>query len=166
MKRMMTQKIIAILLLAMSYHLTQAQSDDLFLIGSGGGLSQNGSLFLSYSMGEPCITYTQSDDHWITEGFQQPGQINLTSVAKYSLQEYSYRIFPNPTTNELHIESKDAVLFHLVQITNVLGQPMITEPILAEQSMILQLNYLRPGLYFINIQDQSSNAITQPFIKL
>lgn len=166
MKRMMTQKMITILLVAMTCHLIRAQSDDPFLIGSGGGLSQNGSLFLSYSMGEPCIAYTQSDGHWVTEGFQQPGQIHLTSVDGFSPREYSYRIFPNPTASELHIESIDATQFHLVQITNVLGQPMITEPILAEQSMILQLNYLRPGLYFLNILDHTSKSMIQPFIKL
>lgn len=162
----MTQKMITILLVAMSCHLIQAQSDDPFLIGSGGGLSQNGSLFLSYSIGEPCIDYTLSDEHWVTEGFQQPGKINLTSVAVHSTLEHSYRIFPNPSESELHIESKDAALFHLVQITNVLGQPMLSEPITAQQTMVLQIHHLRPGLYFLNILDHSSKAITQPFIKL
>lgn len=162
---MMTQKIIAILLFAIC-HLTQAQSDDPFLIGSAGGLSQNGSLFLSYSMGEPCITYTLSDGHWVTEGFQQPDKINLTSIGLNSPSEYAYRIFPNPALDELNIESKDIAPFHLVQITNVLGQPMIAEPILAEQKMIIQLNHFRPGLYFLNILDHTSNALIHPFIKL
>jgi hypothetical protein len=166
MNLMMTQKIITLLLVAMSCHLTQAQSDDPFLIGSGGGLSQNGSLFLTYSMGEPCIAYTQSDGHWVTEGFQQPGKINLTSIAVHSTMEHTYRIFPNPTASELHIESKDAALFQLVQITNVLGQPMLSEPITAEQTMVIQIHHLRPGLYFLNILDHSSKAIIQPFIKL
>ena len=163
---MIRKPFILITVLSMATTAIIAQSSDVSLISSGGDSGQSGSLTLSYSIGEPCISQTQTGSYWLTEGFQQPGKINLTSVDGYSPREYSYRIFPNPATSELHIESNEAALFHLVQITNVLGQPMITEPILAEQSMVLQLNYLRPGLYFLNILDQLSNAITQPFIKL
>ena len=166
MNRMMTQKLISVLLIALSCHLSNAQSDDPFLISSGGGIAQSGSLFLTYSLGEPCISYTLSDLHWVTEGFQQPGNINLTSIDVHTPLEYAYRIFPNPAVRELHIESTDPTPWHQVQITNILGQRMLTESRIVEQTTVVDLNQLRPGIYFLNILDHSTRTITQPFIKL
>lgn len=163
---MMTQKCIIVLLVAMSCHFTQAQSDDPFLIGSGGGLSQNGSLFLSYSMGEPCIAYTLSDSYWVTEGFQQPGKINLTAVEIASTSKYTFRIYPNPVASTLHIESTDPAPWQLIQILNVLGQPLLAAPIVAEGNMRIDLTHLIPGLYRLRILDHTSTPVTQSFIKI
>ena len=163
---MKTLKCITVLLVAMSCHLAQAQSDDPFLIGSGGGLSQNGSLFLSYSMGEPCISYTSSDGYWITEGFQQPGKINLTAVEIPSTSKYTFSIYPNPVASTIHIESTDPAPWQLVQIVNVLGQPLLAAPIVAEGNMRLDLTHLIPGLYRLSILDHTSTSVTQSFIKL
>lgn len=162
----MTQKYIAGLLIAMSCHLIQAQSDDPVLVGSGGGLSQNGSLWLSYSIGEPCIAYTLSDGFWATEGFQQPGKINLTAVEFTSTSKYEFRIFPNPVATTLHIESTDPAPWQLVQIVNGLGQPLLAAPLLAEGSMRIDLTHLIPGLYQLSILDHTSTPVKQSFIKI
>lgn len=163
---MMTQKCIIVLLIAMSCHLTQAQSDDPYLIGSGGGLSQNGSLFLSYSMGESCISYTPSNGYWVTEGFQQPDKINLTAVEIASTSKYTFHIYPNPVASTLYIESTDPAPWQLVQIVNVLGQPLLTAPIVVESNLSIDLSHLIPGLYRLSILDHTSTTVTQSFIKL
>ena len=163
---MIPQKCIAVFLVAMSCHLLQAQSEDPFLIGSGGGLSQNGTLFLTYSMGEPCISYTLTDGYWITEGFQQPGKINLTAVEIASSSKYLFRIFPNPVASTLHIESTDPTPWKLIQITNVLGQSFLSVPIVTEGNMRIDVSHLIPGLYQLSILDHTSTPITQSFIKL
>lgn len=163
---MIPQKYIAVLLVAMSCHLIKAQSDDPLLIGSGGGLSQNGSLFLTYSMGEPCISYTLSDGYWITEGFQQPGKINLTAVEIASTSKYTFQIYPNPVASTLHIESTDPAPWQLIQITNVLGQPQLKTPIVTEVNMNLDVSHLIPGLYRLSILDHTSTPVTHSFIKL
>ncbi len=166
MNRMMPQKFIAILLVTLICQLSQAQSDDPVLISSGGGIAQTGTLFLTYSLGEPCISYTQSDGHWLTEGFQQPGKINLTSVEIASTSMYTFRIYPNPVTSTFHIESTDPAPWQLVQIVNVLGQPLLAAPIVAEGNMGIDLTHLIPGLYRLTILDHTSTPVTQSFIKL
>ncbi len=163
---MMPQKFIVLLMLAVSCQLSRAQSEDLVLISSGGGMTQSGSLLLSYSLGEPCISYTQSGVHWVTEGFQQPGNINLTSVDINSTSEYSFRVYPNPVANELHIESTDPGLWQLVQIVNVLGQPILTESIVANDKLIIDITRFSSGVYLLYILDHTSIPVTQSFIKL
>ncbi len=163
---MMTQKCIALFLIFLSCQLSIAQSEDPSLIGTGGGIAQNGSFFLTYSLGEPCIAYTLSNGHWVTEGFQQPGKINLTAIEITSNATYTFRIFPNPVTTDLHIESIDAGPWQLVQIVNILGQPLLNQPIFAEGNMQMDISHLIPGLYHLNILDRNSTPVTQSFIKI
>ena len=163
---MITQKCILVFLVVMTCHLTRAQSDDSSLIGSGGGLSQNGSLFLTYSIGEPCISYTLSDGHWVTEGFQQPDKINLTSLEITTMSAYTFKIFPNPVIHELLIETTDPAAWQVNQIVNVLGQPLLASPIVAEGNLRIAVTHLIPGLYRLSILDHTSTPVTQSFIKL
>lgn len=162
----MTQKIIALVLVTLTCQLSQAQSDDPVLISTGGGIAQTGSLFLTYSLGEPCISYTPSDGHWLTEGFQQPGKINLTSVEISSLSKYTFRIYPNPVASTLLIESTDPSPWQVVQIINVLGQPILAEPIVAEDKIRIDLTHLIPGIYRLNILDHTSTSVTKSFVKI
>jgi len=163
----MNYKPLAILpLMILTSLLIKAQSADVSLLSTGGGLSTTGSFTLSYSIGEPCISYVYNDMLWLTEGFQQPGKINLTAIDGTQASVYTFRIFPNPVTSQLHIESTDQGPWQVIQITNILGSSYPYTAGMNGRNMILNLDQLSAGLYFLVIRDHSSNLITHTFIKI
>lgn len=154
-----------LIVITMISNMLRAQSSDPSLISSGGDLGIAGSFTLSYSIGEPCISSVQNGENWVTEGFQQPGKINLTSIEQNAIRQNAIFLNPNPVSNELHISSTDLVLWRSFQITNVLGQIMPVPSIVSEQSVLVDVHLLKPGLYYLIVQSNESLR-TQSFIKI
>ena len=148
------------------YHSMIAQNPDLSLLGTGGGMGQGGSTFLSYSFGEPFISYNQNENTWLTEGFQQPENIDLTtSVTAIDGKEVLY-IFPNPASSQLNVQLENISACSSVSIRNIIGQTISSDLMHVKENTLLSIDHLPSGVYWISIFCPDMPTITQPFIKL
>jgi len=163
---MIPQKCISVLLLAISYHLTIAQSPDLSLISSGGGIAYNGSVYLSYSIGEPFTSYSGMEEHWVTEGFQQPDAIDITVSTNENGTNLQINFSPNPTHDKVDITGLDMTACYQIQLINILGQIEMTEPCNLSGRHTLDLNHLQPGLYLLSIQYTPSSFYSKTIVKI
>ncbi|MEO6130636.1 MAG: T9SS type A sorting domain-containing protein [Saprospiraceae bacterium] len=141
------------------------QSQDPSLIGSGGGMQKQGSFYLSYSLGEPFVEYRFNSDRWITEGYQQPEKINLSTGIKNILPPSTATIYPNPTTGFLHVEWPETFVCNQLTIENSLGQTLLHRDIPSNEYLNLSLDELCAGIYFIRLQFGVSSSLTS-FIKI
>jgi hypothetical protein len=77
-----------------------AQSISNKVIPSGGGTSATGNLQLTFTIGETMIPTLSTANNIITQGFQQPGEDNMTSLRSY-LDLSTFDAYPEYRTAKL-----------------------------------------------------------------
>lgn len=74
-----------------------------------------------------------------------------------------YRIFPNPATDYLHIESDG--LIESVTIYTVAGYPVLEKHNYGDYSLSTEISQLKPGLYIARICFRAGEVVSQRFVK-
>ena len=143
-----------------------AQSQDLSLIGTGGGMQKTGDYYISYSIGEPFIQYENNSDRWITEGFQQPEKIDLTTSAKDIIPASLVNIYPNPTSGSLYVGLSASLACDRISIENSLGQTVLQKNVSSKDIETLALDHLQSGIYFLRVHCGTSSTSMISFIKI
>lgn len=142
-----------------------AQSSDQILVGSGGGIAHAGSVYLSFSFGEPFSTYTQNKGRWLSEGFQQPEPVEIMTSIEALLPNSSFKLYPNPANTILQVDLKEISSCGQLTIINLLGQTMLRVPI-TESHTSISISTLQPGLYWARAECDHQIMIIKSFIKL
>jgi hypothetical protein len=75
------------------------------VISSTGGIVQNSSGNLSYTLGEMVIDTRTNSNTALTQGFQQP-KIIVTAINEVSGLDFSITAFPNPTTGFVKLRTE------------------------------------------------------------
>jgi len=143
-----------------------AQGQDLFLFGTAGTMSTDGNLYLSYSVGEPCIQETLNGNTWITEGFQQPESIHLMVGINETNTLNDVRIFPNPTSSAIFITGIETDQPFEVQLINMFGQILFAQEYHPQSELKLGVERFPPGLYLILISTHSTTLFSQSILKI
>lgn len=73
------------------------------VIGAAGGYSSTPNLKISDTAGEVAVTTVISGTVILTQGFQQAGENEITDLEDLAI-EVSYKVYPNPTTDQLFVE--------------------------------------------------------------
>ncbi|SHF02836.1 Por secretion system C-terminal sorting domain-containing protein, partial [Psychroflexus salarius] len=79
----------------------------------------------------------------------------------------SYRLFPNPATTQVHINTT-AVNGELLKLKlyNSLGQEVYqAEKLVSDSSVILEVNQLETGVYHLEIEDKTGHKMVEKLIK-
>ncbi len=143
-----------------------AQGQDLFLFGTAGHMSAVGNLYLSSSIGEPCIQETQNGNVWMTEGFQQPEHIHLMVGIHETHPMTDVRIFPNPTSSTISITGMQTDQSFEVRLVNLLGQTVFACEYHPCAELTLDVEHLPSGIYLLHIRSQSNTLLSQSIIKI
>lgn len=142
-----------------------AQSPDPSLTGSAGGVQQAAGHILSWSLGEPMVSYRLQSATWLTEGMQQPGVLNVATGIAHHPDDLHLQVYPNPAGHILHIAS-DGVLCGTVSISDMLGRNVIHHENIPENMISIGLEHLQPGLYLLRVQCEMGRVYVQSFVKL
>ncbi|WP_417854266.1 M43 family zinc metalloprotease [Xanthomarina gelatinilytica] len=89
--------------------------------------------------------------------------VNSLSVSDFILTD-SISIYPNPTTNVLHIKNTNSNVPDSYTVYNMLGQVVLSKNIANESDLSVNTTSLSNGMYFIKIVKDSSQ-VSLPFIK-
>lgn len=110
------------------------------------------NIAFKYSGGDPGATTTwQIDDVVIT------GTTNVNNISS------SAKLFPNPATSVLNIQSE--VNISNITVSNVIGQRVLNVNSINTDNYKLELNTLTNGVYLININNVDGTSAVAKFVK-
>ncbi len=87
---------------------------------------------------------------------------NLLSVQTWNKEDIG--LYPNPTSNELTIDIKEATLPEALIIYNAIGQRIMSRSINSQRDLTVFTEDFTSGLYFVKLQNQNGE-ITLPFVR-
>jgi len=90
-----------------------------------------------------------------------PAFKDLATNTSVSINNSSFQIYPNPVTDQLHLEASDQI--QNVEIYSVDGKIMY-KSVLHTNSTILNLTSIKPGIYFVRILTRGQ-LFTEKFVK-
>jgi hypothetical protein len=150
------QKIIAVLLVCGGQAcIAQAIAPE--VIASAGDNYSNSQGSLNWTLGEPIIATENSNNYYLTQGFQQPATIIVTAINSTSGQG-SLNVYPNPFAGSVYIQ-RDGGKRLQVQLTDMNGK-IVMNKILSPSENQLELSTLANGVYLLNVYD-SENQLMQ-----
>jgi hypothetical protein len=155
----MKTKFLIFFVLFVNY--SQGQSLGRYVIGSFGNFSSTSSgTTLSSTLGEIIGTTENSHSAIITQGFQQPDALIITSIFNPKYNNLDINVFPNPTTQFITIK-KDCAQSLYAELTDVLGR-VIYSYVFKQISTQINLQTLSSGTYFLSIKT-THNQFIQSF---
>ena len=163
---MILHRILMLALVALSTSDVNAQPQSLVLYGSGGGMSLANSVYLSYSFGEPLSTYQFTENTWLTEGLQQPEKINLSTGNSEIQHPVSFRMYPNPAADIIHLEWSEEWVCKRVRIVNSLSQTKYDQVVTGIHHQKISVRHFTPGVYYLRMTNDQDQEFTQAFIKI
>ncbi len=158
---------------------------------SGGPLSDNTTYNESFAIQDnECYTFTIYDEYsdgiccdygtgsyTLTDNLGtviftggEFGALETTTITTASLSTSEFElsstisIYPNPTTNVLHIKNTNSNVPDSYTVYNMLGQVVLSKNIAAEADLSVNTSNLSNGMYFIKIA-KGANQVSLPFIK-
>ena len=157
-------KKIYLLLLALSLSgLLFSQSISRSVIASAGDFYSNGTISVSWTLGEIATeTYTVGNVV-LTQGFQQPDTIKGGSnfVKGFPNVDFTVKVYPNPAEDYLNVVlSGNDNLDLQVSLFDAIGRNLLINRINAgEPEKTLDVSAYRPGIYFLKIATLDGRAI-------
>jgi len=108
-----------------------------------------------------CGLRTDRCDLWDAAINYIPCSLSTSSQKPFSGN--SFRVFPNPFSSDLTIQSQNTVL--RLNIFNLLGNQVYTETV-DNQEIKIQLNFLQNGMYFMELEYENGKTESIKIIKL
>lgn len=118
------------------------------LASTGGSATTSAGVQLSWTVGEPLSTTVSNSTNTLTQGFHQTNL--LLSTLSEQAQAVKLNLFPNPTSQWLHLHSETTALWRWNLFT-VHGRSLQTGSF-QEQGRI-DLSHYSSGLYLLRVQD-------------
>lgn len=149
---MKTLRIIFLLLSSFTSLEIAGQSLQAFVVGSAGEHYSNGFGALTWSLGEPVTETYSKSKHFLTQGFQQPTVIIVTSAWEVEPDE-PVLVYPNPFVDRIILERTHGV-FH-AEVLDLQGRIMKSTEInfQHQSSYTLELDQLSPTMYILRLWD-------------
>lgn len=146
MKKML---FLAILCCSFSFS-ALAQPHD--LVSSSGASFQNGSMHISFSVGEPVISTFTSTGLVLTQGFHQTRL--RSGVPVVNQPEIQMAVFPNPVKDRLMLQIENPLQFEY-QVHDTRGRIIFRGEILGERTEI-DFSGLAPAVYLLSVTNYES----------
>lgn len=133
------------------------------VISSAGGYLSNANVSVSFTVGEVAVTTLQGTSLILTQGFQQPFELDVGTAVNNLPVNWAVDAYPNPVSEYLNIrfsvaQEKDFIL----QITDLSGRKMIVKNlnrVAPGQVEQVDLTGFSPGLYLVKIISRDRNIV-------
>jgi hypothetical protein len=131
------------------------QTSVLEVVSPAGGYFSNGTISISWTLGEPVIgTLVNNDaDLMLTQGFQQGNLFNV-DVPTTDLPTLSIKMYPNPAIKNVFftITNPEAKGEYSVDIYDITGRKILTEnfgQFVDQEEKSLDVSSLKSGIYLV-----------------
>jgi len=123
------------------------------VLASGGGYGENGNIKISWTLGELAVTTLKGDNMMLTQGFQQPFEIEV-GIHKEKIS-WGISVYPNPVGEKLHIrfhiENPGDFILEIQDVTSRLICQEQQKQIYPGDIIILNTSTYTSGVYFLKI---------------
>lgn len=124
-----------------------AQKNTITAGGKGSGAGGE----ISYSIGQIEYSTITAGNYTITQGLQQPYEINVTMGQEFTNIDLFAKIYPNPTTNFITLQIADFAAYNYsFQLLDEKGSVLKTLDVLTNETVI-DINILHAGLYLLAV---------------
>lgn len=160
----MKRTIMFMILTGLYSSFIYGQSTSQEIVSSSGEHYTGTNVQLSWTIGEPMIDTYSTGPNQLTQGFHQT---NLSAVGIEDLDEsIIVNVYPNPTTQQLTIETNQLKGQYSINIYDVTGKLIYSKPIDSSANHIIDFSEHSNGSYHLHIINQDNNLIkTHQIIK-
>lgn len=132
------------------------------VVASGGKATGTGGT-ASFSVGQ--VTYKSPEGNIVSDGVQQPYEIQTLGKSDFKNIELTMKVYPNPTIDELKLKITDQDLNDLSYILiDSSGKMLSSEKINIEESSINMKEYTT-GIYFLNVLSKNEKIKSFKILK-
>lgn len=129
------------------------------LISNGGELLESNSYLINFSIGEPVTQTIIGNNYILTQGFQQPDPLTISSVENLKRFSSEIKIYPNPTSDRIIVEAEFPNPRDIqFQVFNVTGQKVfdfISQ--LGLEGVPIDFSELKSGEYFLKLKSMDNS---------
>ena len=134
------------------------------VVGTGGEAAGSGGS-VSYSVGQIAVQSNSEGSTSISEGVQQPYEIDVVGVDKYPGITLNAVVYPNPTQGNVQLTMYNVQLEGEVRVFDMNGKFLFVKKIEGENTEI-PMSDLAAGTYFVNVCQGQQVLKTFKVIKL
>jgi len=144
-----------------------SQSVDRKVISTQGGQIEKEGITLSWTIGQGGLVGTSSSNTIIlNSGFEQENDQLFVASIEVNAHHFEISVFPNPVSNEIHLNTSSKIPATCnYSILDLNGKCLLEKQNVAvmagKNNEIINLAFLVPGSYFLQIQLISSNKSTE-----
>ncbi len=140
------------------YLFSQSISPD--VVASAGDYFTNGTISVSWTLGEVATETIGNGTYTLTQGFQQPNYL-VTAVPKYLNPKFEVSLFPNPVIDMAKLTIKGNENFDLqVNLYDAIGRELFTSKVtagVAEKE--IDMSTYRAGIYFVKVSQTNGEGL-------
>ena len=115
-----------------------------------GGDMEGSGVTISYTIGQIAVQYNNEGGVIISEGVQQPYEIQTIGIDNYPGITLNAMVYPNPTTSNLQLAISNEEFEGEVKVFDTNGKYLFSKKIEGETTMI-PMSDLAAGTYFVNV---------------
>ena len=124
------------------------------VIASAGDYFDNGTVSISFTVGEVAVTTLEAGDVVLTQGFQQPFELDVTAVKDQEIN-WSVKTYPNPVKEQLHVKFtlEKPEDFNVV-VMDLTGKKVLVKKFgQVQPGEVRQIDFQNyaPGIYLISV---------------
>lgn len=158
-------KSIYSIILSFSVTLLFGQSIERQVVSSYGSYAESGALALSSTVGEVATATLEQADIILTQGFQQPSDLDDTVGIDRIIRDLKIHAFPNPTTQKVILElNSDKELDVLIEVFDINGQQLNSGEIdqvtvLGRSVHEIDMGNYASGQYIIRLSERGEGSM-------
>ena len=155
------RKIIVIVSLALFPFIAWGQSLSPTVIATAGDYFDNGNVSISFTVGEVAVTTLEAGDVILTQGFQQPFELDVTAVNDQEIS-WSVKTYPNPVKDQLHIKfTLEKTDDFTVVVMDLTGKKVLIKKynqVNTGEVKDLSFENYAPGIYLISVTSKDKSV--------
>ena len=130
-----------------------------------GGDATDGSVTVSYTIGQVAVQANSDGSTTIYEGVQQPYEIQIIGIDNYPGIALNAVVFPNPTVGNVQLTMNNVQLKGEVKVSDMSGKFLLSKRIEGEKTEI-PMSDLAAGTYFVNVVSEKQVLKTFKVVKM
>ncbi|MBR3577261.1 MAG: T9SS type A sorting domain-containing protein [Bacteroidales bacterium] len=130
-----------------------------------GGDATDGSVTVSYTVGQVAVQANSDGSTTIYEGVQQPYEIQIIGIDNYPCITLNAVVFPNPTIGNVQLTINNVQLEGEVKVFDANGKFLFSREIEGGTTEI-PMSDLSAGTYFVNVVSEKQVLKTFKVVKM
>ena len=130
-----------------------------------GGDATDGSVSVSYTVGQVAVQANSDGSTTIYEGVQQPYEIQIIGIDNYPGIVLNAIVYPNPTVGNVQLTINDEQLEGEVRVFDMNSKFLFVKKIEGENTEI-PMSGLAAGTYFVNVVSEKQVLKTFKVVKM